>query len=51
MLDQARRSTGPVDRGRSWSTGPVDRRAQDVHAAWAAGPVDQVIDRPESSAL
>ena len=34
------RSTGLVDRGRSQSTGPVDRRAQDVHTARAGGPID-----------
>ena len=34
------RSTEPVDR-----TGPVDRRAQNVHAGLPLGPVDRAVDR------
>ena len=40
-----------VDRCRSQSTGPVNRRAQTCTAAWADGPVDRAVDRRESSAL
>ena len=44
-------SIGPVDRGKSQSTCPVDRRAQNVHAAKAGRPVDRTVDRLKSSAL
>ena len=42
------RSTGPVDRARSRSTELVDRRAQNVHASLAGGPVDRIGQPPES---
>ena len=45
------RSTGSVDRSRCRSTGPVDRRAQDMHTALPGGPVDRPGRPPESSAL
>ena len=41
-------SAGPVDRGRGRSTGLVDRRAQNAHAAQAGRPVDRV-GRPSKS--
>ena len=40
-----------VDRCKSRSTGLVDRRAQACMPAWAGGPIDRAVDRPESSAL
>ena len=44
-------STGPVDRSSSRSIGPVDRRAQDVHAARLVGRSTGPVDRQRASAI